>query len=117
MLQEIDRILAILQADFATCYELTTAFGNLPNRPGIYAIRHGDTILYIGKGSRNIRKRFQGGHNGLVRALIDGIPASELKIAAATVDSRFVKDLAKIEARLLQRIHPPYNVQYPSIED
>lgn len=117
MNQEIDRILTILQDDFATCHELTGTFSNLPNRPGIYAIRHGDKILYIGKGSRSIRKRFQNGHNSLVKVLIDGIPASELKIAAATVDGPSIKDLARIEARLILQIQPPYNVQYPSIED
>jgi excinuclease UvrABC nuclease subunit len=117
MNNEITRILEILQDDFATCHALTGTFSNLPNLPGIYAIRQGDTILYIGKGSSSVRKRFQGGHTALVKVLIDGIPASELRIAVATVAGQSIRDLAKIEARLLQRIHPPYNVQYPSIED
>jgi hypothetical protein len=63
--QEINRILATLQNDFqTTCYELTKTFSNLPNLPGIYAIRHRTTILYIGRAA-NIRRRFQRGHSAL----------------------------------------------------
>jgi excinuclease UvrABC nuclease subunit len=116
MLQEIDRILAILQADFETCYGLTETFSNLPNVPGIYAIRHDDEILYIGRASE-VRRRFQKGHKALNVAFIKDLRASEVRIAVAPVSLEFVRSLNQIEARLLQQLHPPYNVQYPAIED
>jgi excinuclease UvrABC nuclease subunit len=114
--KEINRILAILQDDFQTCYELTETFSNLPNVPGIYAIRYQAEILYIGRAAK-IRRRFQSGHKALGLAFIKDLRASEVRIAAAPVAAKFVRSLAPIEARLIQRIHPPYNVQYPSIED
>jgi excinuclease UvrABC nuclease subunit len=116
MNQEIDRILAILQADFQTCYELTETFSNLPNVPGIYAIRHHAEILYIGRAAE-MRRRFQKGHKAIGLAFIKDLRASEVRIAVAPVAAEFVRSLIQIEARLIQQIHPPYNVQYPSIED
>jgi hypothetical protein len=48
---------------------------------------------------------------------MNGIPGSELKLAIAPITGQSVKDLAQIEAQLLQLLRPPYNVQYPSIEE
>ncbi len=115
MLQEIDRILGILQDDFQTCYQLTETFSNLPNVPGIYAIRHHDEILYIGRAAE-VRRRFQKGHKAIHLAFVKNLQASEVRIAVAPVSLEFVRSLNQIEARLLQQLHPPYNVQYPVIE-
>jgi excinuclease UvrABC nuclease subunit len=118
MLQEIDQILKILQDDLQTCDDITPpSYSNLPNRPGLYAIRYGGEILYLGKAARSIRRRFQGGHHTLVHILMSGIPGSELKIAIAIINNKSAEELAQIEARLLQQLHPPYNRQYPSIQD
>lgn len=114
--KEINRILATLEEDFQNCYELTEKFSNLPKMPGIYAIRHQREILYIGRAA-NIRRRFQSGHKALSLAFMKNLPATEVRIAAVPVPAKFVELLAPIEARLIQRIHPAYNVQYPSIED
>jgi excinuclease UvrABC nuclease subunit len=116
MNDEIERILTILQDDFQTCYELTETFGNLPNLPGIYAIRHRREILYIGKAAK-IRRRFQSGHRAINLAFMKDLRVVDVRIAVAPVQLAFIRDLEAIEARLLQQIHPPYNVQYPSIED
>jgi excinuclease UvrABC nuclease subunit len=112
--QELERILAILQADFDACYELTRTFGNLPKAPGIYAIRHQAAILYIGKAA-DIRRRFQGGHKALSIVLMEDLPSKDVRIAATPVEE-FEDAIELLEARLLQRVRPPYNVQYPSRE-
>jgi hypothetical protein len=110
--QELERILTILQADFEHCYELTRTFGNLPKAPGIYAIRHQAAILYIGKAA-DIRRRFQGGHKALSIVLMEDLSSKDVRIAATPVEE-FEDAIELLEARLLQRVRPPYNVQYPS---
>jgi hypothetical protein len=53
---------AIAFTPFEQCLTLSREFGNLPARPGIYAIRHEtDGLLYIGK-TKSLRGRFIGGH-------------------------------------------------------
>lgn len=114
---QVERILPILQADFADCYKLIKRFSNLPLDPGIYALRRREEILYIGKAA-NIRTRFQAGHKCMSDALIDGYRAKDLRIAAAPVlDKTLLRDgLTRIEGRLLLIVQPPYNVLYPSRE-
>jgi excinuclease UvrABC nuclease subunit len=113
---EVDRILPILQADFEDCYPLIKRFSNLPMDAGIYALREQKGILYIGKTS-NIRTRFQAGHKCLSDALIDARRAGDLRIAAAPViPPELVRELARIEGRLLLLVRPPYNVLYPKGE-
>jgi hypothetical protein len=117
-INNLQPLLQALQADIAECYEICPpAYSNFLNGPGLYAIRYGGEILYLGKATRSVRKRFQGGHHALVRILMNGIPGSELKLAIAPITGQSVKDLAQIEAQLLQLLRPPYNVQYPSIEE
>lgn len=102
-----------LSVDFDECFELLKDFRNLPNRPGIYAIRHRSEILYIGR-SNNMRTRFQGGHKGLGWALMDGLKAQDIRIAAIPVELRWVRSLKLLETELLLVVKPSYNVQYPS---
>lgn len=111
--QEAERILRGLNADFIHCYELLKDFRNLPNRPGIYAVRYQSEILYVGR-SNNIRTRFQGGHKALGWALIDGLSAQDIRIAAIPVELRWIGSLKLIENELLLLVKPSYNVQYPS---
>lgn len=109
---EVARILEILQADFETCYPLMKRFSNLPLAAGIYALRQREQILYIGKAA-NIRTRLQGGHRCLSDALIDGRVAQDLRIAAAPVlEEALIRELERIEVRLLLRVRPLYNVLY-----
>ncbi|NJN48565.1 MAG: GIY-YIG nuclease family protein [Alkalinema sp. RL_2_19] len=113
---EVDRILAIFQADFEDCYPLMKRFSNLPMDAGIYALRDRAAILYIGKTS-NIRTRFQSGHKCLSDSLIDERMARDLRIAAApVVPIELVRELERIEGRLLLLVRPPYNVLYPTRE-
>jgi excinuclease UvrABC nuclease subunit len=109
---EVQRILAILQADFKDCCPLIKRFSNLPLDAGIYALRTRDEILYIGKSS-NIRTRFQAGHKCLSDALIDNRKAKDLRIAAASViPPELLQELESIEVRLLLIVRPPYNSLY-----
>jgi excinuclease UvrABC nuclease subunit len=113
---EVARILPILQADFQVCYPLIKRFSNLPMDAGIYALRTPEQILYIGKTS-NIRTRFQAGHKCLSDALIDERIARDLRIAAAPViPPDLVRELERIEGRLLLIVRPLYNVVYPPRE-
>ncbi len=111
--QEVERILQGLNVDFTDCYELLRDFRNLPNRPGIYAVRYQSEILYVGRSS-NIRTRFQGGHKALGWALMDGFGAQDIRIAAIPVELRWIGSLKLIETELLRLVKPSYNVQYPS---
>ncbi len=113
---EVDRVLLILSADFENCYPLVKRFSNLPLDAGIYALRGREKILYIGK-TGNIRTRFQSGHRCLSDALIEGWKAENLRIAAVPiVPPEFVRELEKIEGRLLIIVRPSYNVLYPTRE-
>ncbi len=53
---------AISFTPFEECQSLSRDFSNIPNLPGIYAIRHKyEGLLYIGK-TKSLRSRFKGGH-------------------------------------------------------
>jgi excinuclease UvrABC nuclease subunit len=110
--QEAERILQSLNVDFSECSELLKDFRNLPNRPGIYAVRYETEILYIGR-SNNIRTRFQSGHKALGWALMDGLQAQQIRIAAVTVELPWFRSLKLIEEEILRLTKPSYNVQYP----
>jgi len=111
--EKAELILQALKVDFDLCHELLKDFRNVPNRPGIYAVRDREEILYIGR-SANIRTRFQGGHKALGWALIDGLRAQDVRIATAIVEESWVRRLPAIEEYLLVALRPFYNVQYPS---
>jgi excinuclease UvrABC nuclease subunit len=113
---EVDRVLLILRADFEDCHPLVKRFSNLPRDAGIYALRGRGQILYIGKAG-NIRTRFQSGHRCLSDALIEGRRAEDLRIAAvAIVPPELVRELERIEGRLLMIVRHSYNVLYPTSE-
>ena len=56
---------------FQQCQPLSRDFSDIPNRPGIYAVRHRvQGLLYIGK-TKNLRSRFKGGHKAFLWAWLD----------------------------------------------
>jgi excinuclease UvrABC nuclease subunit len=104
------RILQILdQTPFDDCAPITRKFESLPNRMGIYAVRHRHQgILYIGKAA-SLRYRFLGGHKALVWALIDRLDPDDLKIASVTLSPQWRRSQLEIETRIIQKIKPRYN--------
>jgi excinuclease UvrABC nuclease subunit len=100
---------------FEQCLSLSREFGNLPARPGIYAIRHKtDGLLYIGK-TKSLRGRFTGGHKAFLWAWLDKYSDDEVRIAVETISYWGNPALLlELEAIILRATEPPYNVQIPS---
>jgi excinuclease UvrABC nuclease subunit len=104
------RILQILtQTPFDECAPLTKQFESLPNRIGIYAVRHRQQgILYIGKAA-SLRHRFLSGHKALVWALIDRLDPDDLRIASAVTPTQWRRSQLEIETLIIQMVKPRYN--------
>lgn len=100
---------------FEQCLPLSREFGNLPARPGIYAIRHKtDGLLYIGK-TKSLRGRFTGGHKAFLWAWLDKYSDEDVRIAIQTISYWGNPALLlELEAIILRSTEPPYNVQIPS---
>ncbi len=100
---------------FEQCLPLSREFGNLPARPGIYAIRHKtDGLLYIGK-TKSLRGRFTGGHKAFLWVWLDKYSDDEVRIAVQTISYWGNPALLlELEAIILRATEPPYNVQIPS---
>jgi excinuclease UvrABC nuclease subunit len=108
--QEAIRLLDILRTtSFNECCPLSREFRELPNRAGIYAIKHkSQGILYIGK-SGNVRSRLRGGHKALGWAFIDRLDPDDVRIAVARVSFEWTRLSLQLESIMLRQIRPPYN--------
>jgi excinuclease UvrABC nuclease subunit len=106
---------AIAFTPFEQCLTLSQEFGNLPARPGIYAIRHETNgLLYIAK-TKSLRGRFIGGHKAFSWAWLDKYSDGEVRIAVQTISYWGNPALLlELEAIILRSTEPPYNVQIPS---
>lgn len=106
---------AIAFTPFEQCQPLTREFGNIPARPGIYAVRHiTDGLLYIGK-TKSLRGRFSGGHKAFLWAWLDKYNDEDVRIAMQLVS--YCENpalLLELEAIILRATEPPYNVQIPT---
>lgn len=101
-------------SEFDNAAEITREFESLPNRPGVYAIRHHSRgVLYIGK-TNNLATRFNGGHKAFLWAWLDLYPPDEVRIVVVAL-SRWGNPtlLSEVEALILRATEPPYNVQIP----
>ena len=107
---EAARLLQILKTlPFEQCCPLSRDFGSLPNRPGIYALRHQHQgMLYIGK-SGNVRSRFRGGHKALGWAFIDRLNPDDVRIAVVTLSFQWTRLSLQLEQIMLRQTRPPYN--------
>ncbi len=105
---------AIAFTPFEECQSLNRDFSNIPDRPGIYAIRHKyERLLYIGK-TKSLRSRFKGGHKAFLWAWLDKYKDDEVRIAVEIIPySRNPELLLELEAIILRATEPPYNVQIP----
>jgi excinuclease UvrABC nuclease subunit len=112
------RTLKILSSiQFEGCFPLIQTFSNLPNRPGIYAIKHeAEGILYIGK-AKNVRERFQSGHSALVLAFLERFDPDEIRIAVVTLSPQWARAALALEEEILKTIQPRYNVRIPKRKD
>ncbi|NER24361.1 MAG: GIY-YIG nuclease family protein [Symploca sp. SIO1B1] len=108
--EEATRLLDILRTTpFNNCYPLSREFKELPNRTGIYAIRHRfQGILYIGK-SGNVRSRLRGGHKALGWAFIDRLDPDDVRIAVVRVSFEWIRLTLQLEGIMLRQVRPPYN--------
>ena len=97
---------------FQQCQPLSRDFSDIPNRPGIYAVRHRfQGLLYIGK-TKNLRSRFKGGHKAFLWAWLDQYNSEDVRIAMQTIPySKNPALLLELEAIILRATEPPYNVQ------
>ena len=99
---------------FEQCQPLSRDFSNIPDRPGIYAIRHrSQGLLYIGK-TKSLRGRFKGGHKAFLWAWLDQYKSEDVRISVQTIPySKNPALLLELEAIILRATEPPYNVQIP----
>lgn len=100
---------------FEQCQPLSREFGDIPARPGIYAIRHKTNgLLYIGK-TKSLRGRFSGGHKAFLWAWLDKYSDEDIRIAVQAIPHwKNPALLLELEAIILRATEPPYNVQIPA---
>lgn len=105
---------AIAFTPFEECQALNRDFSNIPDLPGIYAIRHKyEGLLYIGK-TKSLRSRFKGGHKAFLWAWLDKYKDEDVRIAVEIIPySKNPALLLELEAIILRATEPPYNVQIP----
>lgn len=106
---------AIAFIPFEQCQPLSREFGDIPARPGIYAIRHKtDGLLYIGK-TKSLRGRFSGGHKAFLWAWLDEYNPEDVRIAIQPISYwENPALLLELEGIILRATEPPYNVQIPT---
>ena len=76
---------AIAFTPFEQCQLLSRDFSEIPDRPGIYAVRHRyQGLLYIGK-TKSLRGRFKGGHKAFLWAWLDQYTSKDVRIAVQTI--------------------------------
>jgi hypothetical protein len=116
--KEATRVIQLLQrTEFAQCTIIEKTFANLSFQAGIYAIKSAtEEILYVGMASA-FRSRFQNGHQALLKILISGVPAVELRILPVPIPGRYVDYLLQLEKQAIFAIQPRYNVRVPSVQE
>ncbi len=112
--QARDILDAIAFTPFEECQSLNRDFSNIPDRPGIYAIRHKyEGLLYVGK-TKSLRSRFKGGHKAFLWAWLDKYKDVDVRIAVQIIPySQSPALLLELEAIILRATEPPYNVKIP----
>lgn len=104
------RLLEIIgTTSFDDCYPLSRKFRELPNRAGIYAIRHrSQGILYLGK-SGSVRVRLRGGHKALGWAFIDRLDPDDVRVVVARLSFPWTRLSLQLEQIMIRQVRPPYN--------
>jgi excinuclease UvrABC nuclease subunit len=115
---EAERILERFQSmPFEAGHLLTRELATVPARTGIYAFRHRvNGVLYIGKAA-NMKRRICSGHKALGWAFIDRLDPDDVRIVAEVMGYRAWQNALDIEARMIQRVRPGYNIVVRQLED
>jgi hypothetical protein len=88
---------AIAFTPFEQCQPLSRDFSDIPDFPGIYAVRHRYRgLLYIGK-TKSLRGRLKGGHKAFLWAWLDQYKSEDVRIAVQTIP--YSKNPALIRTR------------------
>lgn len=105
---------AIAFVPFEKCLVISRGFDDVPNRPGIYAVRHRIYgLLYIGK-TKSLRNRFKGGHKAFLWAWLDQFNCEDVRLSFQILPySKDPRLLLELEAIILRATEPPYNVKIP----
>lgn len=114
--REATRILRIIEkTKFDDCIPLERGYSNLSLTTGIYGIKSGDEILYIGK-ANSFRIRFQSGHQALVAMFLDGLNPATIRLVTVPVSARYADSLLDLEKQILFALQPQYN-SIPSLDE
>lgn len=94
--------------------EISRDFKSLPNRPGIYAVRHRSYgVLYIGK-TNNLSTRFNQGHKAFLWSWLDLYHPADVRLVFFPLDRwGNPRLLSELEGMILRATEPPYNAQIP----
>ena len=115
LLSSATEILSYLAfSDFHEAVEITREFEALPNRPGIYAVRHRSYgVLYIGK-TNSLANRFSSGHKAFLWAWLDLYAPADVRIVFFPL-TRWGDPalLSELEGMILRATEPPHNAQIP----
>jgi len=114
--QEARQILNVLTSiPFEQCQPINRNFASIPQRPGLYAVRHRtEGLLYIGK-TKSLRGRFSGGHKAFLWAWLDRYSDQDVRIALYVLSPwKNPTLLLELEAIILRSTEPPYNALIPS---
>jgi hypothetical protein len=115
--RETERILKIFQkTKFDDCLPLERGYSNLSFGTGIYAIKSGDVVLYVGKANA-FRTRFQSGHQTLIAMFLDGLSPSAIRIVTVPITARYADSLLDLEKRIIFALQPQYNKRIPSYDE
>ena len=102
-------------------FDIQEELRRLPTSPGVYIMKEGDTILYVGKAinlKNRVRQYFQSqrGKSPKIRKMISRIEYFEYIVTASELEALV------LENQLIKQNHPPYNTmlqddkQYPYIK-
>jgi excinuclease UvrABC nuclease subunit len=97
---------------FEECQMISRDFSDIPDRPGIYAIKHKtEGLLYIGK-TKSLRGCFKGGHKAFLWAWLDKYEDNDVRIVVQIISYwQNPMLLSELEAIIIRATQPPYNVK------
>ncbi|MRS11652.1 MAG: excinuclease ABC subunit UvrC [Actinobacteria bacterium] len=90
--------------------DIATQLGHVPDAPGVYLWKQGDEVLYVGK-AKSLRKRMRqyvGLHDErpMVPLMMERVDGFDYVVTGTEGESLI------LEANLIKKIRPPYNVDY-----